>query len=102
MNMVNLCPIPLAWAPYFLDFKSPHEALAMGRLLVATLVEATERTQAAPLLDWLRATCVRLGPNAADRVRGLLDQGFEPTVPDARVVMWMQRNFPAPRAFIFR
>lgn len=31
-----------------------------------------------------------MGPNAANRVRSLLDQGFEPTTPDARVITWMQ------------
>ena len=37
-----LCPIPLAWAPYFLDFKKPHAALLMGRQLMGTLVTAEE------------------------------------------------------------
>jgi hypothetical protein len=30
MNLFNLWPIPMAWAPYFLDFKTPYEALQMG------------------------------------------------------------------------
>jgi hypothetical protein len=103
MNLSNLCPIPTAWAPYFLDFKNPYDALKMGRLLMATLTTVADRNRAAPLLDWLRATCVRLGPNAADRVRSLLDQGFEPTAPDARVVTWMQSKLapylkPDPQA----
>jgi hypothetical protein len=92
MNLSNLCPIPLAWAPYFLDFKAPYEALTMGKRLMATLDDVAHRTRAAPLLDWLRATCLRLGPNADDRNRSVLDQGFEPTAPDARVVMWMQNK----------
>jgi hypothetical protein len=37
MNMACFCPIPITWAPYFLDFKSPREALQMGRNLVATM-----------------------------------------------------------------
>lgn len=90
MNLSNLCPIPTAWAPYFLDFKTPWEALQMGRVLLGTLPTVADRNRAGPMLDWLRATCVILGPNAADRVRSLLDQGFEPTVPDARVITWMQ------------
>jgi hypothetical protein len=90
MNLSNLCPIPLAWAPYFMGFKTPHEALQMGRTLLGTLTTVADRNRAAPLADWLRTTCVRLGPNAADRVRSVLDQGFEPTAPDARVITWMQ------------
>ena len=39
MNLSNFCPIPLAWAPYFLDSKKPREALGMGHLLVASLTE---------------------------------------------------------------
>jgi hypothetical protein len=97
MNLSNMCPIPLVWAPYFLDFKTPHAALQMGHALIATLGTVAHRTQAAPLLDWLRATWLRLGPNAADRQRSLLDQGFEPTAPDARVVKWMQKKLAAYR-----
>jgi hypothetical protein len=86
MNLSNICPIPPAWAPYFLDFKTPYEALEMARILVASLDDVTHRAQAAPLLDWMRAACTHLGPNAVDRTRSLLDQGFEPATPDARVV----------------
>jgi hypothetical protein len=90
MNLSNFCPLPLAWAPYFIDFKTPYEALEMARRLVASLDNATHRTQADPLLDWMRAACTRLGPNAVDRVRSVLDQGYEPTAPDARVIKWMK------------
>jgi hypothetical protein len=100
MNLSNMCPIPLAWAPYFMDFKTPQEALRMGQALIATLGDVTHRTRAAPLLDWLRATCVRLGPNAVDRKRSLLDQGFEPTAPDARVIKWMQKKVAPYRVLI--
>jgi hypothetical protein len=92
MNLANLCPIPLAWAPYFMNFKTPFVALNMGKALVATLDDVTQRTRASPMLDWLRATCVRLGHNADDRRQSLLDQGFEPTAPDAWVIMWMQNK----------
>jgi hypothetical protein len=92
MNLSNMCPIPLAWAPYFLDFKEPRAALEMGHALVATLGTVEHRTRAGPILDWFRATCTRLGANAADRRRSLLDQGFEATAPDARVITWMQRR----------
>jgi hypothetical protein len=37
MNLSNLCPIPMAWAPYCMDFKTPHEALQMGSILLGTL-----------------------------------------------------------------
>jgi hypothetical protein len=105
MNLSNFCPLPLAWAPYFLDFKEPYEALKLGRLLVASLDDPTHRAHASPLLDWMRAACTRLGPNAADRDRSLMDQGFEPTAPDARVIKWTkarlapyQKQGPLPTA----
>jgi hypothetical protein len=53
MNLANFCPIPLAWAAYFLNFKPPYEALQMGRELVVTMTNVGDRTQAGPLLDWL-------------------------------------------------
>jgi hypothetical protein len=58
MNLSNLCPIPLAWAPYFMDFKTPHEALQMERVLMGRLIAVADRNWAAPLMDWLRAACV--------------------------------------------
>jgi hypothetical protein len=69
----------------------------MGQALITTLDNVAHRTRAAPLLDWLWATCLRLGPNAVDRQRSLLDQGFNPTAPDARVVKWMQKKLTAYR-----
>jgi hypothetical protein len=92
MNMACFCPIPIAWAPYFLDFKSPHEALQMGRSLVATMNEVGDRDRSAPLLDWLRAACVVMGHTVALRTRSLMSQVFEATSPDARVVTCMQRR----------
>jgi hypothetical protein len=89
MYLSNLCPIALAWATYFMDFKTPYEALEMRRKLVATLANAADQTRASPILDWLRAACVHLGPNAANRCLSLVNQGFEPTAPGARVIMWM-------------
>jgi hypothetical protein len=53
MNLANLCPIPLAWAPYFLDFKAPYDALKMGRALMGTLDNVEQRTCASPVVDWL-------------------------------------------------
>jgi hypothetical protein len=46
MNLWNLCPIPLAWAPYFIDFKAPFKALTMGRALMATLDDVAQCTRA--------------------------------------------------------
>jgi hypothetical protein len=93
MNMACFCPILIAWAPYFLDFKSPHEALQMGQNLVATMGNVVDRDQAAPMLDWLRAACVHMGAAVAYyRTRSLVSQVFEATSPDARVVTCMQRK----------
>jgi hypothetical protein len=64
-----------------MDFKTPHEALQMGSILLGTLTTVANRNRAAPLLDWLQTTCVQMGPNAADRIRSVLDQGFELTAP---------------------
>ncbi len=65
MNLACFCPVPLAWAFYFLDFKSPHEAVLLGRELVATMTNVGDQNWAGPILDWLWAACVRLGPTAA-------------------------------------
>jgi hypothetical protein len=92
MHLSNFCPVPLAWAPSFLDSKRPFEALQMGRRLVASLTDAGHRARAAPLLDWIRAACTHLGPNGADQTKSLLDQKYEPTAPDARVVKWMKQK----------
>jgi hypothetical protein len=48
MNLANFCPLPLAWAPYFLDFKSPYEALRTGRELMATMANVGDRNRAGP------------------------------------------------------
>jgi hypothetical protein len=90
MNLSNLCPIPMAWVPYFLDFKTPHEALQMGRVLMGMLTSVAKRNCVAPLLDWLRGSCVRMGVNAAMRTRSVLNQDFVSTSPDACVITWMQ------------
>jgi hypothetical protein len=90
MNLSNLCPIPRAWLPYFLDFKTPYEALKIGRLLMGTLTLVAERNCVVPLLDWLRATCMRRGAGAVNRTISILNQEFESTAPDARVITWMQ------------
>jgi hypothetical protein len=89
-NLANLCPIHLSWAPYFMGFQTPREALDMGRRLVATLISADDQARADPLLDWLRGTCVQSGAGQDDRNRSILEQDFLSTAPDARVVQWMK------------
>jgi hypothetical protein len=88
-NLSRLCPIPLAWAPYFMDFKTPYEACKMGEALVGTLANAAERAHVDPLLDWLRAGTQRLSGLAAERTRSILEQELEATVPPPRVTTWM-------------
>jgi hypothetical protein len=64
MNLANFCPVP---PPWFMDFKTPHNALRMGWDLVGTL-----GTLVAPLLDWLRCACVHLGVNPGARRQRLI------------------------------
>lgn len=90
MNMTCLFPIPLAWAVYFMDYKTPWDAYQMGRALVATLPDVAQRTQADPMLDWLRTSTQRLGAGAADRNRSVLDLEVNATVPSPRVVKFMK------------
>jgi hypothetical protein len=92
MNLASFCPVPLAWAPYFLDFKSPYDALLLGRQLVATMTDVGDRNRAGPILDWFRAACVRLGPAPVFRVQSLVSQIFLSTTPDSRVVTCMQNK----------
>jgi hypothetical protein len=83
------CPVAPAWAPYFMDFKMQFKALKMGWALLVTLTNSADITISigvSPLLDWLRAACVRFGPTATKRTQSLVDQTFEPTALDARVV----------------
>jgi hypothetical protein len=54
-----LCLIPLAWAPYFLDFKTPYDAYRMGTDLVGTMTTDAERLRMDPFLVWLRACTQR-------------------------------------------
>jgi hypothetical protein len=85
MNLPSICPVPLpSWAPYLMDSKIPHQALEICLELFATMTNVADITRATPMSDWLRAPCVRLGPNAMDRHLSLLNQGFEPTAPGAK------------------
>jgi hypothetical protein len=74
INLACLCPIPLSWAPYFLNHKTPYQqALLMGRELMASLTNGDERTRDAPMLDWLRASCTILGINRTNRGHSILN-----------------------------
>jgi hypothetical protein len=48
-NMSCLCPIPLAWTTYFMDFKTPLNAYRyrMGTSLAGTLTTDAERLKVA-------------------------------------------------------
>jgi hypothetical protein len=48
MNLAKLGPIPLAWAPYFMDFKAPYKALKMRKALMAALDDVEQGTRASP------------------------------------------------------
>jgi hypothetical protein len=68
-NLSCLCPIPMAWAPYFLDFKNPYEAYRMGTRLIGTMTTDAERLRVGPLLIWLCAyTPQRQGAPRHNRV----------------------------------
>jgi hypothetical protein len=99
MNLSNLCPIPLAWAPYFYGFQGTIQGPWNSQSIGNIIGNATHWTLAAPLLH------ARLGANAADQTQSLLNQGFEPATPDARVIRWMktrlapyQKGGPTPAA----
>jgi hypothetical protein len=86
-NLSCLCPIPLAWAPYFLDFKKPYEAYRMGTRLVGTMTTDAERLRMGPLLIWLRACTQRQGAPAAQQVLSVLDQIIMDATPAPLVTL---------------
>jgi hypothetical protein len=90
--MCCMCPIAMAWAPYFLDFKTPFQAYTMGQALMTTLADAAERAQVEPMVDWLRTCTQRLGPQAGNRSLSVLNQDFEPIAPGPRVITWMKKR----------
>jgi hypothetical protein len=92
MQLSCICPVPLAWAVYFLDFKTPIAAYQMGEALVATLPTAEQRLQADPLLDWLRASTRRLGAPVGEREISALHLDLLETTPDPRVIQWLSRK----------
>jgi hypothetical protein len=86
VQLAHLCPIPYAWAAYFLDSKSPFEAWRMGCSLIATLDTPVQRDQALPFANWLQAACVKQGLAAGDRRFSCLDVSWAALAPDSRVV----------------
>lgn len=87
-RLARLCPIPHAWAAYFLGSQSPFEAWNTGTSLVETLDTPDQRDRAMPFLNWLRAACVKRGLAAGDRRFSCLDTSWAALAPDARVVRW--------------
>jgi hypothetical protein len=78
VQLSRLCPIPHAWAAYFLDSNGLFDAWMMGCALQATLVTADDRDKALPLVNWLQATCVKIGLGAGDRWFSALDMTCSP------------------------
>ena len=100
-RLAKLCPIPHAWAPYFLDSESPFEAWKIGTRLVATLDTPDERDRVLPLLNWLRAACVKRGLAAGDRRFSCLNTAWAALAPDARVIRWAAgRLMPYKKALV--
>ena len=62
MCVPKLQVIPKMWVPYFLGLQSPEDALkAAMQGLVATLPPGELRANAAALVYWCLAACVRSG-----------------------------------------
>jgi hypothetical protein len=53
INLSNLCPLPTAWAPYFMGYNTLYDALQIDRLLMMGLPAVAERGRSEPLMDWL-------------------------------------------------
>jgi hypothetical protein len=84
-QLSHLCPIPLAWAPYFMDLKSPYEAFCTGLQLIATLDTADERDTVLPMASWLQTACMKRGLEAGDRQFSCLNTDWAAMAPDVRV-----------------
>ena len=85
-QLSRLCPIPLAWAPYFMDSKTPYDALRTGVQLISTPDKADERDMALPLASWLQTACVKRGLGAGDRRFSCLNTDWAALAPDAKVI----------------
>ena len=59
LHVPRLAVIPAWWAPFFLNRKSPKEALDMMASLVAGLATQPQRDATEPLMDWCKSSCVR-------------------------------------------
>jgi hypothetical protein len=88
-NLSCLCPISLAWATYFLDFKTPYDAYRMGIALVGTLTTDIERMRVEPLVTWLRAATQRQGAQVARQGFSVLDLIVMDTTPAPQVTLDM-------------
>jgi hypothetical protein len=58
-QLSRLCPIPLAWTLYFMDSKSPYDALWTGIQLISILDTGDQRDMALPMTSWLQTACVK-------------------------------------------
>ena len=82
-------PLPLAWAPYFLEARSPVVAFRMAVKLVATLVGFSQRAQGDLWLDWFRASLVDSGGGAPQVGKSQLHCPVEEERPNEKVTAWM-------------
>jgi hypothetical protein len=59
VQLAPLCPVPYAWAAYFLDSNSLFDAWRIRCSLIATLYTPDYRDRALPSANWLGAACVK-------------------------------------------
>jgi hypothetical protein len=92
VSVPRLQYLPKAWAPYFMAAGPPENALKVARTLVNQL-PIGQQDDAAPLLNWCKAACVREGNGNVQNKRSQLDVKWETpaTATDRRVVKWASR-----------
>ena len=89
LHVPRLAVIPARWAPFFLNRKSPKEALDMMASLVAGLATQPQRDAMDPLMDWCKSSCVREGGMGEARQRSTLNAEWEnPPIQDDRFSRW--------------
>ena len=81
--------LPKAWTPYFMAAGPLDNALKVARALV-TQLPIDQQDDAAPLLNWCKAACLREGNGNVQNKRSQLDVKWESpaTATDRRVVKW--------------
>jgi hypothetical protein len=88
VHLTRLCPILHAWAAYFLESRTPYEALQIGTRLVTTLDTADQRDNCIGFTNWLQAVYVKRGYAAGGRCFSQLETGWAAVAPDGRVIRW--------------